>query len=91
MAFVMSTKNHETSGTMMNARCAWPYFLATALMLAIAVAVAPSEMPEKPVHSCKLIRDIAKNTPSETSDTSASDRFPQAMASLRIGGPCSSG
>ena len=48
MAFAMSTKNPETSGTIMNARCAWPYFLATAVMLAMAVGVAPSEMPAKP-------------------------------------------
>ena len=47
-AFTKSMKKPQTKGTMMKARCAGPYCLATADMLTIAVAVEPSVMPPKP-------------------------------------------
>ena len=47
-ALIRSMKNPQTSGTMMKARCAAPYYFATAVMFTIAVAVEPRAMPPKP-------------------------------------------
>ena len=49
-AFTMSMKKPQTSGTMMNARCAAHCCCVTAVRLAIAVAVDPSVMPPNPAH-----------------------------------------
>src|SRR5688572_28512812 len=47
-ALARSMKKPHTSGTITNARGAAPYSRATAVMLAMAVAVDPSAMPPKP-------------------------------------------
>ena len=50
-ALVMSTKKAPTRGRMMNAVGAGPWDLVTAVILAIAVGVAPREKPAKPALS----------------------------------------
>lgn len=47
-AFAISMKNAPTSGTMRNATCEGPCRWVTAVMLAIAVGVAPRPKPMKP-------------------------------------------
>ena len=47
-AFARSTKNADTSGSTINASGLGPKCLVTALILAIAVGVAPSVKPAKP-------------------------------------------
>lgn len=47
-ALIMSMKNADTSGRIMNAIGAGPWAFVTAVMLAIAVGVAPRLMPLKP-------------------------------------------
>lgn len=47
-ALARSMKNADTSGRMMNATVAAPCIFVTAVMLAIAVGVAPSATPQKP-------------------------------------------
>ena len=47
-AFAMSIKKAETSGRIMNARAQAPWSFVTAVMLAMAVGVAPRLMPVKP-------------------------------------------
>src|SRR5689334_2114667 len=48
MALAISMKNADTSGKMMNACAQAPCSLVTAVMLAMAVGVAPRLMPVKP-------------------------------------------
>jgi hypothetical protein len=135
MAFAMSTKNPETSGTIMNARCRLAVLFGNGCHVSHCggsraernagearaddgrfVVAAHKTKDDKQcedhsedrlrgedrengsgdtrmgpatstmVHSCKLIRDIAKNTPSETSDTSASDRVAAGHGVLKIWG-----
>ena len=47
-AFARSTKKADTSGRTIKAMGDGPYFWVTAVILAIAVGVAPSENPAKP-------------------------------------------
>ena len=47
-AFTMSMKKAETRGRIMNARAQAPWSFVTAVMLAMAVGVAPRLMPVKP-------------------------------------------
>ena len=47
-ALAMSMKKAETSGRMMNARAQAPWSLVTAVILAMAVGVAPRLIPVKP-------------------------------------------
>ena len=50
-AFVISIRKAETKGTITNALYAVPYLRVIADMLAIAVGVAPSDMPPNPEHT----------------------------------------
>jgi len=47
-ALTKSIKNALTSGTTINALCAPPYFVVTAVIFAIAVGVDPSDIPPNP-------------------------------------------